>query len=154
MAFFSSYISWLSLSREAIEASQNYRLARETILQMQELSEAAERISLLVYVPIQIPCLSAVLEDPETLARVFTDVPTIELDDAGFLQFRNETVTPELTRQNMDDQASLLADFAAENNIHFLDLTSTFQEEAGAAQNCTIRLTPIGTNAVMTWQLK
>ena len=62
MAFFSSYISWLSLSREEIEASQNYRLVRETILQMQEFSEAAGANFLFVYVPSQIPCLSAILE--------------------------------------------------------------------------------------------
>jgi hypothetical protein len=59
-------------------------------------------------------------------------VPTLELDEAGFLQFTNQTATPELTRQHMDDQAHLLADFAAEQNITYLDLTSTFQEEAGA----------------------
>jgi hypothetical protein len=32
----------------------------------------------------------------------------------------------------MDDQAHLLADFTAEQNINYLDLTSYFQEEAGA----------------------
>ena len=34
MVFFSSYISWLSLGEEAIAASQNYRLVRETIFQV------------------------------------------------------------------------------------------------------------------------
>jgi hypothetical protein len=32
----------------------------------------------------------------------------------------------------MDDQARLMADFAAQQDIHFLDLTPVFQEEAGA----------------------
>jgi hypothetical protein len=32
----------------------------------------------------------------------------------------------------LDDQAHLLADFAAEQNINYLDLTSHFQEEAAA----------------------
>jgi hypothetical protein len=72
------------------------------------------------------------LNEPETLAQVFSDVPTLELDETGFIQFTNETATPELTRQHMDDQAHLLADFAAEHNISYLDLTQTFQEEAGA----------------------
>jgi hypothetical protein len=132
MVFFSSYISWLSLSREAIAASQNYRLVRETILQVQELSEAAGAQFLLVYVPSKSHVYLPYLNDPETAARVFIDVPVIELDDTGFLQFRNKTATPELVRQHMDDQAILLADFAAEQHVSFLDLTSTFQKEAGA----------------------
>ena len=131
MVFFSSYISWLSLSGEAIEASQNYRLVRETILQVEELSEAAEANFLLVYVPSKSHVYLPYLNDPETAAQVFTDVPVIELDDTGFLQFGNKTATRELVRQHMDDQAILLADFAAEQHISFLDLTSTFQKEAG-----------------------
>lgn len=132
MVFFSSYISWLSLSREAIAASQNYRLVRETILQVKELSEAAEANFLLVYVPSKSHVYLPYLNDPEITAQVFSDVPRLELDDAGFIQFTNETATPELTRQHMDDQARLLADFAVEHNIRYLDLTPTFQEEAGA----------------------
>jgi len=132
MVFFSSYISWLSLSREAIEASQNYRLVRENILQMQELSESAGANFLLVYVPSKSHVYLPYLNDPDTIARVFTDVPVIELDDKRFLQFRDKTVAPDLVRQHMDDQGRLLADFAAENHIHFLNLTPIFQEEAGA----------------------
>ncbi|MCI0731148.1 MAG: hypothetical protein L0332_31095 [Chloroflexi bacterium] len=92
----------------------------------------AEARFLLVYVPSKAHVYLPSLKDAETLARVFTDVPTLELDEAGFLQFTNQTATAELTRQHMDDQAHLLADFAAEHNMLYLDLTSTFQEEAGA----------------------
>ena len=132
MAFFSYYISWLSLSRETIEASQNYHLARETILQVQELSESAGANLLLVYVPSKSHVYLPYLSDPETIAQVFIDVPRLELDETGFIQFTDETTTPELTRQHMDDQARLLADFAAEHSISYLDLTQTFQEEASA----------------------
>jgi hypothetical protein len=34
-------------------------------------------------------------------------------------------------QQHSDDQARLIADFAAENQIRLLDLTPIFQEEAG-----------------------
>jgi hypothetical protein len=132
MTFFSSYISWLSVGREEIESSQNYRITRETILQMHELSETADANFLLVYVPSKEHVYLPYLNDTDIRARVFTDVPTIELDEAGFLQFMSETTTPELVRQHMDDQANLLADFAAERNIRYLDLTPIFQEEAGA----------------------
>jgi SGNH hydrolase-like domain, acetyltransferase AlgX len=131
MVFFSSYISWLSLNREAMEASQDYQLVRETLLQVQELSEAAGANFLLVYVPSKSHVYLPYLNDPETIAQIFIDVPSLELDDAGFIQFTNKMATPEFTRQHMDDQARLLADFAAENDIHFLDLTPIFQAEAG-----------------------
>jgi len=131
IVFFSSYISWLSLSEEAIAASQNYLLMRETILQVQELSQAAGARFLLVYVPSKEHVYVRYLNDADILARVFTDVPAIELDAAGFLKFASERATPELTRQHMDDQAGLLAKFAVEHNIRFLDLTPIFQEKAG-----------------------
>jgi len=131
MAFFSYYISWLSVNSEAIESSQNYRLVGESILKMRELSESEEARFLLVYVPSKEHVYLPYLNDADLLEPVFTDVPTLELDGAGFLQFTSESATPELTRQHMDDQVNLWADFAAGQNIFFLDLTSTFQEEAG-----------------------
>jgi hypothetical protein len=131
LTFFSYYISWLSADREAIESSQNYRLVTKTIVQMHELSEAAGGSFLLVYVPSKEHTYLPYLTDPDVLQSIFTDVPAIVLDPAGFLQFANKKSTPELTSERMDDQASLLADFAAENQIRFLDLTPIFQEEAG-----------------------
>ena len=131
MVFFSSYISWLSLSGEEIAESQNYRLVRETILEVQELSAGAGANFLLVYVPSKPHVYLPYLNDPELTTRVFEKVPAIELDSAGFLQFTNNTVTPEQVHEHMDDQAILLAEFTAEQNINFLDLTPSFRKEAG-----------------------
>src|SRR5206468_11912103 len=69
--FFSSYISWLSISREAIAASQNYRLVRETILQIQQLSESAGANFLLVYVPSKEHIYVPHLTDADIRASVF-----------------------------------------------------------------------------------
>src|SRR6266508_925999 len=132
IAFVSSYVTWLSVSRDVIESSRNYRIATNTILRARELSEAAGARFLLVYLPSKEHLYLPYLNDADILARVFTDVPTLELDEAGFLRFADETATAELTRQRMDDQAKLLVDFAAENQIRFLDLTPHFQGEAGA----------------------
>lgn len=130
LAFFTYYVSWLSVDREALAASKNYRLAEDLILQMQALSEESDARFLLVYVPSKEHVYLPFLTDADLQTRVFTDVPTLKLDAAGFLQFTNVRATPELTLQNMDDQSDLLADFAADHNILFLDLTATFQEEA------------------------
>ena len=131
LVFFSYYISWLSVDRQLIGSSQNYRLVTESILQVKELSEAAGARFLLVYVPSKEHVYLPYLNEDGILARVFIDVPAIELEETGYLQFTNERVTAELTRQHMNDQSGLLAEFAAENEILFLDLTSNFQEEAG-----------------------
>lgn len=131
MAFFSPYVAWLSASGQAIESSHNYRLVTETIVKARELSQAADARFLFVYVPSKAHVYLPYLKDAEILARVFAGVPSLELGEAGYLQFAAQPTTPELTRQHMDDQAHLLADFAAEHNIPYLDLTPTFQEEAG-----------------------
>lgn len=130
MAFFSYYIAWLSADREMIESSQNFRLVTETMLQVQKLSEAADARFLLVYIPSKEHIYLPYLRDAEILTSVFADVPTLGLDEAGFLQFTNKRSTPQLIRQHMDDQENLLADFAAEHKMLFLDLTSIYREEA------------------------
>ena len=129
IAFFSYYISWLSANHEAIETSQNFRLVRETILQMQELCEGTGANFLLIYVPSKEHVYLPYLKDVKTIKRVFTKVPAIDQDQAGYLQFSNKSATAELISQHIDDQAQVLADFAAENHIQFLDLTPFFQEE-------------------------
>ncbi len=130
LVFFPSYISWLALSKEEMAASQNYRQVRMTILQMQEASESAGARFLFVYLPSKSHVYLPYIEDAETNELIFTDVPRLALDEDGFIQFTGEKTTPEFTRQYMDDQAHLMAEFAAEHNILFLDLTPTFQEAA------------------------
>lgn len=134
MAFFSYYFAWLSVDRESIEASQNFELVKETLLQARDLSEESEARFLLVYVPTKEHVYLPYLNDAELRARVFVDVPMMGLDEAGFLQFTDKHVTPELILQHSDDQSELLADFAAQHNIHYLDLTPAFQAEAGSGK--------------------
>jgi hypothetical protein len=131
MAFFSAYISWLSVRSEVIESSQDYRIVRDAILTARELSDEVNARFLLVYIPSKEHVYLPYLEDAETLRRVYADVPTLALDEAGFLQFTNLPATWELTLQHMDDQANLLAGFAEDQEVAFLNLTSAFQEEAG-----------------------
>jgi hypothetical protein len=130
MAFFSYYIGWLSADRQEIESSRNYRILKETILQVQDLCEAEEARFLLVYIPSKEHVYLPHVKDDQTLATVFADVPTTELDEAGFLQFKGKRATPELVYEHMNDQADLLADFAAEHRILYLNLTSIYQAEA------------------------
>jgi hypothetical protein len=55
----------------------------------------------------------------------------MELDQTGSLQFTKQRAVPELTLKSMDDQSNLFTDFAASQGMHYLNLTSIFQEEAG-----------------------
>jgi hypothetical protein len=130
IAFFSGYMAWLGAREELIRPSENYRLAQEAILEAKALSEAAEARLLLVYIPTKEHVYLPYLDDRDMLTGIFSDVPTLALDEDGFIQFTNQTATVEVTNQYRDDQAKLLADFAAEQDIAFLDLTATFQAEA------------------------
>jgi hypothetical protein len=130
MAFFSYYISWLSVSREMIAASQNYQIMEETVLKMKDLSEAAGARFLLVYIPSKENIYLQYIRNRETLESIFSDVPSLELDGDKYLQFSNQRVTPERTFQFIGDQAHLLGEYASEHSIGYLDLTPVFQETA------------------------
>ena len=131
MAFFSAYLGWLAVSGEVIESSQDYRIARDAILATRESSEEMDARLLLVYIPSKEHIYLPYLEDVETAGRVFADVPTLAQDEAGFLEFTSRPATHELALRHMDDQANLLADFAEDQGMAFLNLTPTFREAAG-----------------------
>lgn len=134
LTFLSYYVSWLSVDRESIESSQNYRLATETILRIRKVTEEEGARFLLVYVPSKEHIYLPYLNDADLEQRVFIEVPTVALDEAGFLQFTGAKATPELIRQHMDAQSNVMAAFAQQQEIPFLDLTSTFREEAGSGE--------------------
>jgi len=131
LTFFSPYISWSSISAERIELSQNYRLVQRTILRARDLSAAEGSRFLLVFIPTKEHIYLPYLNDPKTLATVFADVPALELDEEGFIQLTDQKTAPEFAYQHMDDQSHLLAAFASEQDMNYLDLTPYFQKEAG-----------------------
>jgi len=130
MAFFSAYMGWLSVSGEVIESSQDYRIVRDVILATRESSEEVGARFVLVYIPSKEHVYLPYLEDVETVRRVFADVPTLAQDEAGFLEFTSRPATLELALRHMDDQANLLADFAEDQGVAFLNLTPAFREAA------------------------
>jgi hypothetical protein len=132
MAFFSAYVSWLTVSGEAMEASREFQVVTDSIREARDLSEGVDARFLLVYVPSKEHVYLPYLDEGETASRVFAGVTTLALGEAGFLEFTSTPASLDLARQHMDDQASLLAAFAEEQGVAFLDLTPTFQEEAGA----------------------
>jgi hypothetical protein len=134
MAFFSAYISWLSVNRATLAASRNYRLTTETFLQMRALTEAAGARFLLVYVPSKAHVYLPQVSDPATLARIFRGVTRLGLDPAGYVAFTGEPMPAAEGLRHLDDQAGLLADFAAVQGIPFLDLTPAFQAAAGQGE--------------------
>ena len=130
MAFLSYYISWLALDRWTIESSRNYLLVMETIQEVRDMAEVAGAGFLLVYVPSKPHVYLPFITESETLTRVFSGVPTVELDGSGYLQITTQTATPEMTFEHMGDQVLALTDFAAEHDINLLDLTPHFAAAA------------------------
>ena len=133
-AFFTAYISWLSVSRAVIESSRNYQLTTDAILEMRALSEAAEARFLLVYVPVKAHVYLPHIGDPAILEQIFADVPKLAVAQDGYLQFTDTFVTADQTLQHLDDQANLMAEFAVSHDISYLNLTLAFQQAAAEGE--------------------
>ncbi len=127
VAFFPFYISWLTVTHEEIEYSNNYRFATETILRARDLSEASGAQFLLIYIPSKLHVYVESLSE-ETISQVLTNVQILQLNEAGFFDQKAQNITPEILRERIDDQATLLAEFATQHNINFLDLTTHYQD--------------------------
>ena len=130
MAFFPPYVSWLSASLETIEPSENFRLVAESILSVQQLSKEINAEFLLVYIPSKPHVYLEYVSEAEILRSVFEDVKEVSLDGSGLLGFSADSVLPKDVYLRSDDQEQLLKNFAAEENIEFLDLTPIFKAEA------------------------
>ncbi len=130
MAFFSRYISWLSLSRTDILDSRNYFYTTRTLSEMKAASAAAGARLLVVYLPSKPHVYLPFLFGTEDLERILDGVEGVFLDREGFLQFSGRPLALDDLMAHRDDQAAVLAAFARENGIDFIDLTPHFQAAA------------------------
>ena len=130
MAFFSAYLSWLSVSREDIQSSRNFELVAETILETRDITEESGAQFLLVYLPSKARIYLPHVDNPALYERILDGVSMVGLGSSSNLDFMPDPATSEMVGQNMDAQARLVAEFAAEQGISFLDLSPVFRAEA------------------------
>jgi hypothetical protein len=130
LAFTSQYVGILTMSRSQIEQSKNFELVKRAILEAKEVSETINAHFLLAYFPSEPHVYLPYITEPQMVADITRDAPSIVLNDSGALQMVAGPADSRLLKQNLDSQAQALASFALENGITFLDLTPYFQEKA------------------------
>lgn len=130
LSFLDGYVSMLTAHRTDIKASQNYRLATASLLDVKHASERIGARFLLVYIPSKAHVYLPLMKHG-VVEQVTKTIPKVELSD-GVLVFDSSTIG--LSAQDflahIHDQIQVLREFAADRDIEFIDLTPHFQAEA------------------------
>ncbi len=143
LTFSPAYTATLLLDRAAMERSENYRIARSSLLELQQQSEAAGAAFILVYIPERAHVYWPLIrEDEALLAQLNQDMDYAWQEQLGCLSLAPGRIPPDVEgfRQAMDaslnEQRQLIHDLAAANDIPLLDVTAELQ--ALAAQGVTL----------------
>jgi hypothetical protein len=130
LALASRYLGVISACGDIIEESRNFAMAKDAILHAQQLSESIGARLLLLYIPSEEHIYFPHIQSPEQLDAIMRNVPVVGLDSQGYLEVKAGDLNVGQISRCRDEQARLMKDFADHNGITFLDLTSSFEEEA------------------------
>ena len=121
----------MSASYETMARSDEYAAMTKALLELDGLTKAQGARFLLVFVPSKEDLYWSRLWNEVDVNNVLERSVTVTLTegDHGRLQWAPHYISFDEMTANHDAQARLLADFSAENNIEFLDLTPTLWEK-------------------------
>lgn len=140
LTFLDGYVSMLTATKEDIEASHNWQVAMAGLLEARQLAQDSGAHFVLVYIPskphVYLPLLPAETANAitSTAGRIILQDGLLINDPAGNSLPFNHFLT------HINDQATVLANFAQSHNIQFLDLTPTFQAQAAQGQTLYLSL--------------
>lgn len=143
LTFSPAYSATLLMDRETLAASENWRIATGSLRRLQALTERSGGTFLLVYIPERTRVYWPLIrDDDDIVATLNQDMIYRWRESLGcqVLLPGRRPVDLEAFRSSMDatlnDQRTLLAEFASSEGIHFLDLTDPLRELA--AQGLTL----------------
>jgi len=125
---FNFYLAWLSTNTSDIAASQNLRLTSEAFQKIRAELTRPDAHLLIVYIPSKEHLLAPEIRDPQTLQKVFRNVPRIRLDANGYLVQDNTMATPDDVLMHLDDQELAIGKTAREAGADFIDLTPCLKQ--------------------------
>jgi hypothetical protein len=139
LTFSPAYAATLLLGRTAITTSENYRIAQASLERIVQLTEAAGAQLVIAYIPERTHVYWPLIrDDDELLAGLNSDMYYRWEERLGCLALvrgRNApplgTFLAEMDR-TIDDQRTLIREFAVQHDIPFLDMTPILQAEAAA----------------------
>ena len=122
----------ISADYETIENSDEFKALSASLIEIDELVKAQNGRFLLVYVPSKEHVLWSRFWDPVDVNHILERTVTVTLSGGGNgrLQFGPQILTYDQFNENHLAQEQLMADFAAENGIEFLNLTPTFWQKS------------------------
>ena len=121
----------ISADYETIENSDEFKALSASLIEIDEQVKAQNGRFLLVYVPSKEHVLWSRFWDPVDVNHILERTVTVTLSDGdnGRLQFDPQILTYEQFNENHLAQEQLMADFAVENDIEFLNLTPVFWQK-------------------------
>ena len=135
MIFKDIHLLPLSSSYDTLASSDEFRLIKDSLLDLKHLIDQQDSQLLLVYIPSKEHIYWSRIWDPEDVNNVLARTVKVSLSDGdhGKLSWHQEYLSYEEFNANHNAQEELLGDFAREHDIHFLNLTPVFWE-AGIQQ--------------------
>jgi len=137
VTFAPAYVATLTIDRPSLGNSENWRIVTQSLLQMRDLVEAENSLFLLVYIPERTRVYWPIVrENLDVVNRIYTD-QTYQwaLSENCLALVRRKPTLDEMAFRDsldatIDEQQKLMATFAADNNILFLDLTEPLRIHA------------------------
>ncbi|WP_420631195.1 hypothetical protein [Candidatus Leptofilum sp.] len=122
----------LSADYNILAASDEFTAVKATLITLNEEVAAQGAQLVVVYIPSKEHVLWSRIWDPEDVNNVLERTVTVTLSDgdSGHLQWEPTYLTFDKFGETTQAQERLLADFAAEAGIHFLNLSPIFWEES------------------------
>lgn len=122
----------LSASYEVLAGSEEFTAVSQALLELKSLVEGQGARFLVVYVPSKEHVLWSRIWDTEDVNNVLERTVTVTLSggDHGSLQWQPRYLSYEEFTQNYMAQEKLMADFARDYDIDFLNLTPVFWQES------------------------
>lgn len=137
LTFSPAYSATLTMDRETLARSENWRIATGSLLRMKDLTENAGAKFLLVFIPDRTHVYWPLIREDDTILETLNEDMIYHWQESFGCQVLEPGRLPDaldLFRRSMDrtinDQRALLTEFARTEGIHLLDLTGPLQELA------------------------
>jgi len=137
LTFAPAYVATLTIDRPSLEISENWRIVSQSLLQMRDFVEAENSTFLLVYIPERTRVYWPLIrENPDVVSHIYNDQAYQWVSNENCLKLtRRQPKLDEMAFRDsfdttIDEQQKLMATFAADNNILFLDLTEPLRIHA------------------------
>ncbi|MCK5635175.1 MAG: hypothetical protein KAI06_08805 [Anaerolineales bacterium] len=141
LTFSPAYSATLTLDANRLLASENWRIASNSLLRMRDLAYQNDATFVLVYLPERTHVYWPIIRDDDKILETLNKDMIYQWNSSlGCLLIQRGRMMEDLNTfregldRTIDIQREIVGSFAAENGIPFLDLTGPLQELAAAGQ--------------------